>query len=246
MQALKDAGSLQVEDVASRFDVTTQTIRRDLNELCSLGLAARTHGGARRITTTATIDYTKRREIAVSDKMEIARRTAELVPNGASVSINIGTTTELVASALMYHKDLTVITNNINVVQTLRQTSLKSLIVAGGEVRLSDGAIIGSHAISTFQSAKVDFAIIGASSMDTDGSILDFDQREVAVSRAILAHARNRILVCDNSKFNVSAPHRIGTVDDLDFIVTNTQPPAEFAAVVKQCGATLITTDDPK
>ncbi|MEP4705562.1 MAG: DeoR/GlpR family DNA-binding transcription regulator, partial [Hyphomicrobiales bacterium] len=136
------------------------------------------------------------------------------------------------------------VTNNINVVHILRTARLKSLIIVGGEVRPSDGAIIGNGAIDAFRNYKVDFAVIGASSLDTDGSILDFDQREVAVSRAILANARTRILVCDRSKFSVSAPHRICNVNELDFIVTDTQPPLEFEAAAKHAKTTLIVTDD--
>lgn len=244
LEQLKEVGSVQVDDMASSFDVTTQTIRRDLSDLCDRGLAARIHGGARRLITTSTVDYEERRQLEVSAKNGIARRAAELIPDGCSVAINIGTTIEQVADAVKYHKDLTVVTNNINVVHILRTARLKSLIIVGGEVRPSDGAIIGNGAIDAFRNYKVDFAVIGASSLDTDGSILDFDQREVAVSRAILANARTRILVCDRSKFSVSAPHRICNVSELDFIVTDAPPPLEFEAAAKHANTTLIVTDD--
>ena len=241
---LKEIGNVQVDDIASSFDVTTQTVRRDLSDLCDRGLAARIHGGARRIITTSTIDYEERRKLEVGAKSEIAQRASELIPDGCSIAINIGTTTEQVASALKYHKDLTLVTNNINVIHILRPARMKSLIIVGGEVRASDGAIIGSNATEAFQNYKLDFAVIGASSLDKDGSVLDFDSREVAVSRSILANARTRILVCDHSKFDVSAPHRICNVRDLDFIVTDTRPPLEFEEATRRGKATLIVTED--
>ena len=244
LNQLKQVGNVQVDDIASSFDVTTQTIRRDLSDLCDRGLAARIHGGARRLVTTSTVDYEDRRKLEVGAKNGIAQRASELISDHCSVAINIGTTTEQVATTLKYHKDLTVITNNINVVHILRTARMKSLIIVGGEVRPSDGAIIGSDAMEAFRNYKVDFAVIGASSLDMDGSILDFDQREVAVSRAILANARTRILVCDRSKFDVSAPHRICNVDMLDFIVTDSHPPPEFKAAVKNGKTTLIVTED--
>ena len=244
LEQLKEVGNVQVDDIASCFDVTTQTVRRDLGDLCDKGLAARIHGGARRVITTSTVDYEKRRQLEIGAKRGIAHRASQLIPDGTSLSINIGTTTEQVAHDLKYHKDLTVVTNNINVVHILRTARMKSLIVVGGEVRSSDGAIIGSDATGAFRNFKVDYAIIGASSLDIDGSILDFDQREVAVSRAILANARTSILVCDRSKFNVSAPHRICNVSELDFVVTDTQPPIEFAEAIKRGKGTLIITDD--
>lgn len=243
LEQLKRVGSVQVDDLAALFDVTTQTIRRDLSELCERGLAARIHGGARRSVSTSTVDYEKRRQLDVSAKSGIAERAAALIPEGCSVAINIGTTTEVVADALKYHKDLTVITNNINVVHILRTARMKSLIIVGGEVRTSDGAIIGSDALEAFRNYKVDYAVIGASSLDVDGSVLDFDQREVAVARAILENARTRILVCDKSKFDVSAPHRICKASDLDYIVTDGTPPPEFDASLSLGHTTLVVTD---
>ena len=244
LQKLKQVGNVQVDDLAASFDVTTQTIRRDLSELCDRGLAARIHGGAKRMVTTSTVAYEQRRSLETAAKEEIARRASELVPDGSSVAINIGTTTEQVAYAIKYHKDLTVITNNINVVHILREARLKSLVITGGEVRSSDGAIVGTGAVDSFHSYKVDVAVIGASSLDADGSVLDFDPREVAVTRAILANARTRVLVCDKSKFDVSATHRVCNIQDLDFVVTDARPPVAFCEAASAGKTTLIVTDE--
>lgn len=163
---------MQVDDVAVTFAVTTQTVRRDLGDLCNRGLAMRTHGGARRMVTTSTIAYESRRELEVEAKSRIAQCAAERIGDGASVALNIGTTTEQVAHAIKYHKDVTVITNNINVAHILRSARMKALIIVGGEVRSSDGAIIGDDAVAAFANHKVDMAVIGASSLDIDGSVL--------------------------------------------------------------------------
>lgn len=242
LDMLKDVGSVQVDALAASFDVSTQTIRRDLSELCDRGLAARIHGGAKRAISTSTIGYEDRRSLEITAKNQIAELAAQLIDNNSSIAVNIGTTTEQVATAIKYHKGLTVITNNINVVHTLRDARMKSLIIVGGEVRISDGAIVGSGAVESFQKYKVDYAIIGASSLDKDGSVLDFDPREVAVARAILANARTSILVCDKSKFNVSAPHRICQIDELDFVVTDAPPPLEFEEVAKRGNTKIIVT----
>ena len=228
VQQIRQQGGVQVESLSNLFKVTTQTIRRDLSELSSQGLVMRTHGGAKRLMTTSTIRYEKRRKLGIAAKIDIAQKAAELIPDGSSVAINIGTTTESVARELRYHKALTIITNNIHVAHIFNSSLLKSLILVGGEVRLSDGAIFGSEAIEDFNKYKVDVAVIGASSLDCDGSILDFDEREVAVSKAIIANSRKRILVCDSSKFSVCAPHRICRISDLDYLVTDSQPPESF------------------
>ena len=244
LEQLRMSGHVEVDELASTFDVTTQTIRRDLGNLCDLGLAARVHGGARRIVSTSTVAYEDRRRADVQEKLAIAQKTAGLIPDGCSVAINIGTTTEQVAQALSLHRNLTVISNNINVIHILQNTRVRSLIIVGGEVRLSDGAIVGSDAVDAIRNFKVDYAVIGASALDMDGSVLDFDQREVAVARAILANARTRILVCNRSKFGVSAPHRICDLHQLDFVVTDNVPPRPFTAAARTASTRIITTDE--
>lgn len=244
LEQLKQVGQVQIVDLFKLFGVTSQTIRRDLADLCEQGLAIRTHGGARRAVITSTVQYDKRRQLEINAKKKIAHQAANLIPNGSSVSINIGTTTEKVAEEIKYHKDLIVITNNINVVHILRSSLVKSLVIVGGEVRPSDGAIVGSEAIECFNNYKVDMAIIGASSLDADGSILDFDQREVAVARAILSNARTRILVCDCSKFSVSATHRICHVSDLDYVCMDSTPPSTFVEMAKKGATQLILTNE--
>ncbi|MFV2054190.1 DeoR/GlpR family DNA-binding transcription regulator [Aliiroseovarius sp. YM-037] len=241
LQALRNTGHVEVDALSREWNVTTQTVRRDLSELCDAGLAIRTHGGARRVMSTSALAYQDRRETRIAEKQAVAVAAADLIPNDASVALNIGTTTELVAEALRRHEDLTILSNNINIVHILREARLRSLIVVGGEVRLSDGAIVGEDAVAAIANYKVDYAIIGTSSLEPDGSILDFDPREVAVARAILANARKKILVADQSKFEVSAPFRICAVRDLDYVVMDATPPAPFAKALEDGGTKLIT-----
>ena len=108
----RQLGSVAVEDLAQRFDVTPQTIRKDLNELCDLRLLARTHGGAMLASGVENLAYEARRMMAATEKVVIGRHAAALVPNNCSLFINIGTTTEEVARALIHHEGLLVITNN--------------------------------------------------------------------------------------------------------------------------------------
>lgn len=243
LELLKMSGHVEVDALSQIFNVTTQTIRRDLMDLCDRGLAARIHGGAKRLIPTHIVNYEERRLQGLDDKRKIAKALAKMIPNGATIAINIGTTTEQVAEALKLHENLTIISNNINIARILRPASLRSLIILGGEVRLSDGAIIGSEAVEAIRNFKVDYAIIGASSLDVDGSILDFDAREVAVARAILSNARRTILACDHRKFDVTAPYRIGYLEDLDMIVTNAKPPQQFIDIAEAGDTTIIVAD---
>ncbi|NNE89921.1 MAG: DeoR/GlpR transcriptional regulator [Silicimonas sp.] len=245
LTTLTRQGKVDVDRLAAEFSVTPQTIRRDLNTLVDAGLIARTYGGAKLVASTGASTYEARRMKNLSAKAAIAQAAATIVPDGASVALNIGTTTEQVARALMRHKDLTVISNNTNIIQIMRPAQLRSLIAIGGEVRPEDGAIVGGDAVAALANYKVDFAIIGTSALDPEGAALDFDVREVLVARAILENARQTILVADVSKFDVQAPNRICTLDALDTVVLNAAPPPEFCAAVKAAGTTLIIAEDP-
>jgi DeoR family glycerol-3-phosphate regulon repressor len=228
----KQIGRVTVEDLAGRFDVTPQTIRKDLNELCDQRLLARVHGGAILASSVENVGYDARREIAAREKMAIGKAAAALVPNDASLFINIGTTTEAVAQALLQHSGLMVITNNINVAHVLRPYPRIEVVIAGGVVRRSDGGVVGEAAVDFIRQFKVDFAIVGASAIDQDGSLLDYDFREVKVAQAIMANARRVILVADSTKFDRTAPVRIGKVDQVDVFVTDRCPNDDFRGLL--------------
>ncbi len=129
----RDTGRLDVDVLASHFGVTPQTIRKDLNQLCEQGLLQRYHGGAMLPSGVANLAYEARRQLATEAKRRIGLRAARLIPNDCSLLINIGTTTEQVATALRAHTGLMVITNNINVVNILQGYAGIEVIVAGGD-----------------------------------------------------------------------------------------------------------------
>jgi len=233
------AGRVAVDDLAIRFEVSAQTIRKDLNDLCDRGLLARSHGGALLASGTENVAYGARRALAQAEKRRIGMRCAALIPDGSSLFVNIGTTTEAVARALTRHRDLLVVTNNIHVVAILLPCPGVEVVVAGGPVRRADGGIVGEATVDLVSEFKLDFAVIGASALDEDGALLDFDYREVRVARAILGNARRAILVADASKFERSAPVRIGHVRQLHAFVTDQAPLERFAAACGEAG-TLI------
>lgn len=218
-------GDVLVEDLAQKFSVTPQTIRRDLNELCDAKLLARTHGGAMLTSGVENMAYASRQIIAAAEKKTIGQRAAGEIPNNCSLFINIGTTTEEVARALIHHEGLLVITNNIHVATILMPCPRIEVIVVGGTLRRADGGIVGETAVDTIRQFKVDYGVIGASAIDDDGSLLDFDFREVRASQAILTNSRNVMLVADSMKFTRSAPVRIGHISEVDVFVTDSALP---------------------
>jgi len=221
-----------VEDLAARFDVTVQTIRRDLSELADMGKLDRVHGGAVLRSGVSNIGYEDRRALNAEAKARIAQMCAQDIPDGASVFLNIGTSTEAVAHQLLDHKDLMVVTNNMNVANILANNPNCQIVVAGGVLRRLDGGLVGNLTISTIEQFKFDYAIIGCSALDGQGDLLDFDFQEVRVSQTIIAQARRTCLVADQSKFQRSAPARIASLSEVDVFYTDHILPDDLA---KKC-----------
>lgn len=239
----RTTGSVDVDTLAEHFLVTPQTIRRDLNFLCTQQYLRRTHGGAVFNDADVNLGYQARRHIAAEAKRRIGELAADLIPEGSSLFINIGTTNEQVARYLKAKQDLMVITNNVNVVNILLGTTGIELIVAGGVVRHEDSGIVGERASDFLSQFRVDYAIIGTSAIEEDGMLLDYDYREVLAARAIIKHARSVILVADATKFERSAPIRITDISNVQHFVTDREPPAAFTAACAAGDVSIHTVD---
>ena len=222
-------GRVVVETLADRFNVTLQTIRRDLTDLVDSGLLDRVHGGAVLRTGVSNFGYEDRRRMNSSAKAAIGRACAQAIPNNSSLILNLGTTTEAVARELLKHSNITVVTNNINVANILIANDSCEIIVAGGALRRSDGGLVGDLTTDLMSQFKVDYAIIGASALDQDGDLLDFDLPEVRVSRAIIRQSRQVFLVTDASKLERSAPVRLASLSEMDVVFTDIAFPEQLS-----------------
>ncbi len=225
IELVRRQGFVSVEALAQHFDVTAQTIRRDINALCRDGLLRRYHGGAGLPSSVENLAYTARQVMCLEEKQRIARAVAEQIPEQASLFITLGTTTEEVAKALMGHQGLRVITNNLNVATILSGNSGFEVIVAGGVVRRRDRGITGEATIDFINQFKVDFGVIGISGIDQDGTLLDFDYREVRVQQAIIANSRTVFLAADHTKFGRNAMVRLGELSQVHTLFTDAEPP---------------------
>ena len=230
----REQGFVAIGTLAETFDVTPQTIRRDINTLCRQGLLQRHHGGAGPMLSTENVDYTDRKILCFREKQVIAKLVAEHIPTRSSLFINMGTTTEAVAKELVHHERLRVITNNLNVAKTLSGNSEMEVIVTGGLVRHKDCGIVGEAAIDFIRQFKVDYGIIGISGVDKDGTLLDFDYREVTAARSIMENSRKVFLVTDHTKFGRNAMVRLGSIKEIDAMFTNKMPPAELVKALKE------------
>jgi len=233
-------GRVGVDELAARFEVTPQTIRKDLNELCRARILSRVHGGAMFPSGTENLEYEQRRLISEAEKQAIGRAAAEIIPDNASLFINIGTTTEAVSHALLKHDGLLVITNNINVANRMRVYKQFEIIITGGVVRASDGGIVGEAAVDFIRQFSVDYAIIGVSAIDQSGALFDYDFREVKVAQAIIENARHVILVADSTKTERTAPVRIGHLSQVDSFVTDVCKSEKIRSICSENNVELV------
>jgi len=247
LKYLHVSGSSSLEDLASHLQVTVQTVRRDVQRLAEANQLIRFHGGARLpASTTENIAYRQRAQLHAAEKRRIAQAIARAIPNDCSLMINIGTTTEAIAQALTGHTGLRVITNNINVACTLGRQPGCEVILAGGAVRPRDLAIVGEATVEFIRQFRVDIALMGISGIEEDGTLRDYDYREVKVSQAIMQSAREVWMATDASKFHRPAMVRLGDLSQIDRLFTDARPPDPFPGLLKTAEVDcVIAPEDP-
>ncbi len=236
---VRQQGFVSIEALAAHFGVTPQTIRRDINQLCEQDLLRRYHGGAGLPSSVENLAYQTRQVRHLEEKRRIARLVAAQVPDDASLFLGIGTSTEEVARALLGHRGLRVITNNLHVVNLLSQHETFQVILAGGLVSGREQGVVGEATVEFIARFKVDFGIIAVGGIDEDGALLDFDPRDVQVSQAIIANSRQRFVVADHSKFGRNAMARVGNLTDMDALFTDAAPPPSIARLLAAAGVRL-------
>jgi|GEM_PF-6967 DeoR family transcriptional regulator, glycerol-3-phosphate regulon repressor len=246
-QLVQTKGFVTIEFLSREFNVTPQTIRRDINTLSKTGKIHRYHGGAGAPSSSENVAYTERKVMCLTEKQQIAQLIAERIPDHASLFINIGTTTEEVAKALcLHHQRLRVVTNNLNVASIFSGNENFEIIVAGGLFRHRDCGIIGEAAIEFINKFKVDFGIIGISGIDLDGTLLDFDYREVRTARAIMQNSRHVFLAADHTKFGRNAMVRLGNIGEINALFTDRQPPTALTEILAEQNVGLYVAETEK
>jgi len=239
LEKIQHSGFVTIDELVTHFKVTPQTVRRDLNQLAKVQKISRHHGGAGIESSTVNMDYQTRKIMDLQAKEKIAAQLVRMIPNGASLFINIGTTTETIARALLDHTGLQIVTNNLNVASILGAKEDFSVVIAGGEVRHRDGGVIGETTEDFIKKFRMDFGIIGISGIDLEGSLLDFDYREVRVAQAIIANSRQVILAADHSKFGRNAMVRLGNINQANHFFTDATPPDEIQQILEEHQVTL-------
>lgn len=246
LQSVREQGSVKTEELAEEFGITLQTARRDIQRLTEAAELERFHGGVRAVdSSTRNTTYTERQRTQSEAKQDIARQVAAAIPHGASLFMNIGTTVEAVASELLHHRDLRVVTNNLHVARILAANPQCEVVVAGGTVRSEDLGVVGEAALNFIRQFKVDIGLIGISGIDADGTLRDYDMREVMVARAIVEQSRQVWLVADHSKFDRPAMIEMAPLKVVHTLFTDIAPAPAQKKLMEELGVRCVVAQSP-
>ena len=242
LAVLRRRGFVSIGGLAKSFRVSEQTVRRDLKALGHQGLVTRFHGGAGLAglpSGPSDRSYENRKVRFAAEKKRIARAVAAHIPEGATVFIDIGTTMEAIAEALLDHRGLTVITNHLSAAIILSRHPKFQILLAGGILRHNDQATTGEAARVFLERFRVGYGIFGIGAVNSDGELLDYDYRDIDVSSMAMRISRRKLIAMDHSKFDADAVVHVGSVADVDAIFTDRRPPADVDAVIRHHGVTL-------
>jgi DeoR family glycerol-3-phosphate regulon repressor len=220
LDAVRRNGAVSVTELAHRFDVTQQTIRRDLHILDSNGLIQKGFGGAFASPGVARYGHLERQSTLAGVKKKLVAALEEFLVDNATIFVGLGTTFAALHEVLARHPGVLVATPNLDVAYSCALNTDATVFIYGGYVRNKDTAVL-TTIDEQRNRFKFDVALIGASAVDEDGAVLEFDPMEVELTRSILAHSRRVVLVVHDEKFGRRAPHRVTHIRDIDVLVTN-------------------------
>ena len=241
MEQLARQRHVSLEEVARRFSVTTQTARRDIMELEKQGRLRRLHGGAMIADAVGPEELRRRRIRNAEAKERIARHVAGLVPDGASIFLDTGTTCEAIARALLARRNLRVVSYSLRIAAYLRETTDFTIAIPGGFVRQVDGGVFQGQADSFIAGFKFDLGILSVSGVDDDGDLGDDDSAEVETVRAAIRQSARVLLAVDSSKFGHRGLVQLGSLRDVDLLISDAPPPAPIASRAATCGVDVET-----
>ena len=223
-QLIVERGRLSVAELSGTFDVTTETVRRDLSSLERMGLVRRVHGGAvpaRSLTVIeAALAERDRANTAAKDAIAAAAVT-QLPPAGSMVVIDAGSTTARLATALPREHRLTVVTHAVPVAARLAGLPHIELHLLPGRVRPTTHAAVGSDTVAALADLRTEVAYVATNGISSEFGLTTPDRDEAATKRAIIASARRTVVLADSSKIGVEAPVRFAGLDDVDVLVTD-------------------------
>jgi DeoR family fructose operon transcriptional repressor len=238
---VREQAAVSAEDLSHQFEVSVETIRRDLRQLQGAGLLERVYGGATRPPGRSSEgSFAARSTRNIERKRAIATLAASLVEPEETIVIDIGTTALEVARALPDGFRGRVLTNSVPAAMELSGRDDIEVLVCGGQVRPGDGACSGAHAEGFFAEFYADRAFLGSGGVHPEAGLTDYYPAEVVVRRTIVAHTAKSYVLADSSKLGVIAVRRVCPLDRLTAILTDDAENTAACAALAAAGVTLM------
>jgi DeoR family glycerol-3-phosphate regulon repressor len=240
LELLRLQGSYRIGELASRLDVSEETIRRNVRQMAAQGLVRKVHGGVHMPEMLHEPTFQQRMNEQRSAKERIAGQVAAMIDDGDSVILDIGSTTAYVAQALKNHRDLYVVTNSVAVAQILAPRNGNRVFLAGGELRAHDGGAFGVEAHAFVRQFGVRHAVLSVAAIDGVTGFMLHDMQEAAFSRTIMGQAERVIVAADSTKFERQAPVRLVDPNVVDYVVTDAPPPPTVVNLLEAAGVEIV------
>lgn len=242
-ELVRTNGSAKVDDLARLFGVTTQTIRKDINDMCERGLLRRVHGGVE-LATANSDHYELRRVLNLAAKQRVGHAASLLIGDDVTLAVSIGTTPELVVAALSQHKNLRIFSNNLHLAISAYRFPGARVTIPEGTLRPSGADIVGPSAAAFFDRYAFDIGLFGVAAVDADGALLDLSEEDTLSREAISRNAAKRILVLDATKFGRKAHVRSGHITDVEHVICDTRPPQPICDQLARAKVDLVICDE--
>ena len=234
-------GKVIVAELARDFDVTEETIRRDLEKLDKEGLASKTYGGAI-ATHNSTLDlpYNVRESVNVLQKQIIAEKIFDLIHDGERIMLDSSSTALYVLKKIKAKKNLTIITNSVKILIELADKSDWTVLSTGGTLKKSALSLTGSSAEKMIKSYHVDTAICSCKGLDTELGVTDSNEKDSLIKQAMFASAEKKILALDSEKFDKKSFVKVCAANKIDVIVTDKEPSEKWIRFCEEADVDLI------
>jgi len=240
-EQIESSGVASVRELAERFAVSGITIIRDLQELEQQGLIRRVHGGAISVRGASyEPPFIARESHQVEEKRRIAAKAVELINDGDSLILDVGTTTLEIAQALKGKHNLTVLVTNLRAAVELASQPSLQVIVIGGKLRAGELSMVGHLAEQTLRSFQVDKAFIGVGGITLEHGLTEFNFEEAGTKRVMIERARQRIIVADHTKFGKVMLTTVAPLDCADIIITGREVDSEIVTRLSDIGVNVI------
>lgn len=238
LEVLEAQGSVSVTELHRQLDVSRETIRRDITQLSQENRLRKTHGGALS-NASSEPSITERLSVNIDGKRRIGVAAAELVPDGCSIIIDSGSTTQCLAESLASHRELTVYTNDLQIAGQLYGRNGNRVLMIGGELNPNEGSTFGADALTMLANYYTDFAFVGVSAVSSHAWLTDYSRDAADLRSVIIAQAKTSVLLADRSKFNVTAPVRLKHSGDAAMMIVDEDPGEAIKNVVTEHGMEL-------